>query len=423
MARLTTPLTDIKINTAKPKEKDYKLFDGGGLFLLIKKNGSKSWRMKFNKLNGKETIATFGNYPVISLKEARHRREELKKLLSQGIDPAEEKQKKKIILQSGNTFKLVSLQWIKSYQKEEAISSLTTNARINRLEKYVFPAIGNNVINTLSLKDFITILNNIKKTGVQHVASRVRSDIISIMRYAVINNIIDTNPTIDLVGIKLSSKINHHPTLPIEQLGSLINKITNAHLHPVTKLTTLINIHLFIRSSELRFARWSEIDFTNKVWIIPEKRELIADIKFSDRGAKMMTSHLVPLSSQVVKMLKDIKRYTGDSQFIFTLNNIKPIHKQIINNVLRKLDYDTKTEICGHGFRSLACSALIESGLFSEDAIERQMSHMERNNVRAAYIHKAKHLEERIKIMQWWSNYIEHSRDNGYIAPYQFKNK
>lgn len=134
-----------------------------------------------------------------------------------------------------------------------------------------------------------------------------------------------------------------------------------------------------------------------------------------------MTSHLVPLSDQVLQLFTELKAITGEYELIFTYNGQKPISENAINEALRKVGYDTKTEICGHGFRSLACSALIESGLFSEDAIERQMSHMERNNVRAAYIHKAKHLDERINIMHWWSSYIEHSRDNGYIAPYQFK--
>lgn len=241
------------------------------------------------------------------------------------------------------------------------------------------------------------------------------------MRLAVIKGIITTNPALDLVGLDIERKSDHRPALNIERLQELTQRLYNYPHYPVTKYALLITLHTFVRSSELRFARWNEIDFTNKLWTIPESREAIQGVRYADRGAKMMTSHLVPLSDQAIQLLTELKQITGEYDLIFTYNGHKPISENAINEALRKLDYDTKTEICGHGFRSLACSALIESGLFSEDAIERQMSHMERNNVRAAYIHKAKHLEERINIMQWWSNYIEYSRDHGYIAPYQFK--
>ncbi|MEC3929353.1 site-specific integrase, partial [Citrobacter braakii] len=178
-------------------------------------------------------------------------------------------------------------------------------------------------------------------------------------------------------------------------------------------------INVFLRSSELRLARWDEFNLRTRIWTVPPQREAIEGVRFSERGAKMKDEHLVPLSQQAVALLKQIKKLTGDSVFVFpsvrTLD--KPMSENTINKALRTIGYDTKTEICGHGFRTMACSALNEAELWSEDVIERQMSHQERNGVRAAYIHKARHLEARIEMMQWWSDYLDTCRE-GYIPPY-----
>lgn len=421
MAILINPLSDIKVSSAKPKDKDYKLFDGGGLFLLVKKNGVKSWRMKFNKPNGKESVTAFGNYPTLSLKEAREKREKVKELLLKGIDPIEQKSKDKAVLNTGNTFEKVARSWIKQTEYEKNWKPINTNKVTRGIELHLLPMLGNRLINTITFKDLIPPVQKLIDEGLLDVASRIRRQLVEIMRHAVFKGLIETNPAVDLVGLKIAPKSTHRASLSIEQLQELASRLYGYPHYPVTRYALLITLHTFVRSSELRFARWSEIDFANKLWVIPESRESIEGVRFADRGAKMMTAHLVPLSDQVLQLFTELKAITGEYELIFTYNGQKPISENAINEALRKVGYDTKTEICGHGFRSLACSALIESGLFSEDAIERQMSHMERNNVRAAYIHKAKHLDERVNIMQWWSNYIEHSRDNGYIAPYQFK--
>lgn len=185
----------------------------------------------------------------------------------------------------------------------------------------------------------------------------------------------------------------------------------------VVKVTLLV----FIRSSELRFARWDEIDFDNAMWTIPAEREAIDGVKYSHCGSKMRTPHLVPLSRQAIKILKQIYQFSGNHDLIFIddHNPRKPMSENTVNNALRMMGYDTKTEVCGHGFRTMACSSLIESGLWSKDAVERQMSHQERNSVRADYIHKAEHIEERRLMVQWWADYLDANREKG-ITPFDY---
>ncbi|EGX6618172.1 site-specific integrase, partial [Salmonella enterica] len=192
----------------------------------------------------------------------------------------------------------------------------------------------------------------------------------------------------------------------------------------LTRYALKLSLLFFVRSSELRFARWSEIDWQQKLWIIPEEREQIENVRFSHRGAKMKTQHIVPLSDQAIAVLKQIEALSGHLAFIFPgeYDQDKCMSDNTINKALRVMGYDTKKEICGHGFRAMACSALSESGLWSKEAIEKQMSHQERNSVRAAYIHKAEYLEERIAMMQWWADYLD-ANTAGYISPYQFASR
>ncbi|EHQ7797709.1 site-specific integrase, partial [Salmonella enterica] len=187
----------------------------------------------------------------------------------------------------------------------------------------------------------------------------------------------------------------------------------------LTRLAVVLTLHLFIRSSELRFARWSDIDFRHKIWNIPATRETIEKVRFSGRGAKMRTPHIVPLSRQAIAILKQIHEICGHLELVFPgdHNPYKPMSENTVNRALRLMGHDTKADVCGHGFRAMACSALVESELWSRDAVERQMSHQERNSVRAAYIHKAEHLDACKAMMQWWSDYLDSSRE-GYIAPY-----
>jgi integrase len=239
------------------------------------------------------------------------------------------------------------------------------------------------------------------------------------MRHAVQQGIIKYNPAFDLGGVVTLIVTQHLPALPLRHLPELLVNIENYKGRVLTRLALNLNLHVFLRSSELRFARWEELDLKAHIWTVPAQREAVKGVRFSERGAKMKDEHLVPLSNQAVALLKQINALTGESVFVFpgTYTPEKPMSENTINKALRTIGYDTKTEICGHGFRTLACSALNESGLWSKDAIERQMSHKERNGVRAAYVHKAEHLEARMGMMQWWSDYLDVNRES-YVAPY-----
>ncbi len=213
----------------------------------------------------------------------------------------------------------------------------------------------------------------------------------------------------------------HRPALDLSRLPELLSRIDSYKGQPVTRLAVMLNLLVFIRSSELRYARWSEIDIDNAMWTIPAEREPLPGVKFSHRGSKMRTPHLVPLSKQAVAILAELQTWAGENSLIFTgaHDPRKPISENTVNKALRVMGYDTTQDVCGYGFRAMACSALIESGLWSRDAVERQMSHQERNGVRAAYIHKAEHLEERRLMLQWWADFLDANREK-FISPFEY---
>ncbi len=421
MARLVVPLTERKCSAAKPQERDYKLFDGGGLFLLVKKTGIKTWRLKFRKPDGKESVITFGNYPKISLKKAREYREQTKDVIASGLDPIQVR-KDKATKNKTDTFKEIAISWYNQANKEKKWKQNHANTIMRSIEMYLLPHLGSKQVQTLTLKDLAKPIQQVTELGFLQVALRLRQITIAIMRHAVFKGILNTNPALDLVALTIRPLSVHRPALPLSQLGELVKSLENYSGQPIIKLTILLALHVFVRSSELRFARWCEIDLKKALWRIPASRKVISNIKNSERGAKMKTDHIVPLSPQAVNILKRIKELTGQYELVFTNNGKKPISSTTLNYVLRQQGYCTQKDICLHGFRTMACSALVESGLFSRDAIERQMSHRERSSVRAAYIHLAEHLNERRKMLVWWSSYIEKNKKR-YIPPYDFNLK
>lgn len=375
---------------------------------------------------GKQKLFSIGVYPTVSLSDARQRRDEARRLLAQGIDPNAKKQAevKELKAKRDNTrsFRTVAKAWFATKTKW---SDDYGDAVWKRLETYVFPVIGDKDVAELDTGDLLVPVKKVEALGYLEVAMRIQQYITAILRHAVQQKLIRHNPAYDMEGAVQKPQTEHRPALELEEIPQLLNKIAEYKGRRLTILAIQLNLMIFIRSSELRFARWSEIDFKSKLWVIPEQREAIENVKHSTRGAKMKRKHFVPLCKQAMKILKEIRQLTyeegQDDGLIFTgcYDSFKPMSENTINKALRNMGYDTKQDICGHGFRTLACSALIESGLWSEDAVELQMSHKESNSVRAAYTHKAKHLEQRRLMLQWWADFLD-ANSNDMVRPFEF---
>ncbi|HHO0368809.1 TPA: tyrosine-type recombinase/integrase [Morganella morganii] len=411
-------LSDVKVRSAKPEAKAYKLTDGDGMVLLVHPNGSKYWRLRY-RFGGKEKMLALGKYPEVSLADARARRDEARKLLANGVDPSENKKAVKVEQeQEAITFEVVAREWHASNQKWSASHSARV---LKSLEDNLFAAIGKRNIAELKTRDLLVPIKAVESSGRLEVAARLQQRTTAIMRFAVQSGLIDYNPAQEIAGAVATAKRKHRAALDLERIPELLHRIDHYSGRPLTRWATELTLLIFIRSSELRFARWSEIDFEASIWTIPPEREPIPGVKHSHRGSKMRTTHLVPLSTQALAILKQIKQFSGahDLIFIGDHDSHKPMSENTVNSALRVMGYDTKVEVCGHGFRTMACSSLIESGLWSRDAVERQMSHMERNSVRAAYIHKAEHLEERRLMLQWWADFLDANREKG-VSPFEY---
>lgn len=411
-------LTDTKVRSAKPEAKEYSLVDGDGMFLLIHPNGSKYWRFRF-RFGGKQHLMAFGVYPETSLADARQKREEARRLVAAGVDPREhkravkEEQAKEVI-----TFESVAREWHASNQKW---SESHSGRVLKSLEDNLFDAIGKRNIAELKTRDLLIPIKAVEMSGRLEVAARLQQRTTAIMRFAVQSGLIDYNPAQEIAGAVATAKRQHRAALELNRIPELLHRIDSYTGRSLTRLAVELTLLVFIRSSELRFARWSEVDFETAMWTIPGEREPLEGVKHSHRGSKMRTPHLVPLSRQALTILEQIKRMSGNRELIFVGDHDprKPMSENTVNKALRVMGYDTKVEVCGHGFRTMACSSLIESGMWSKDAVERQMSHQERNSVRAAYIHKAEHLGERRLMLQWWADYLDANREKG-VSPFDF---
>ena len=410
-------LTDIKVRTAKPTDKQYKLTDGNGMHLLVHPNGSRYWRLQY-RFGGKQKMLALGVYPEVSLADARARRDEARKLLANSIDPGDKKKNDKVEQEEARTFEQLAIEWHATNKKWSEEHSRRV---LKSLEVNLFPAIGKRNIIDLKTRDLLAPIKAVELSGRLEVAARLQQRTTAIMRYAVQSGLLDYNPAQEMAGAVASSNRQHRPALELRRTPELLQRIDSYTGRPLTRLAVELTLLVFIRSSELRFARWSEIDFETSMWTIPAEREVIEGVKHSQRGSKMRTPHLVPLSRQALAILKQVHKLSGDRDFVFIgdHDHRKPMSENTVNKALRVMGYDTKVEVCGHGFRTMACSSLIESGLWSRDAVERQMSHMERNSVRAAYIHKAEHLDERRLMLQWWADFLDVNRE-GVVSPFDF---
>lgn len=426
MAIKVKPLTDTKCSSAKPRDTEYPLHDGDGLYLLVRPSGTKSWQFRYKKKPiRKETKITLGTYPELSLAKAREYRSTYRTMLAEGLDPKEQKDLQNRKNDNQHTFKKITLAWLDAYTKKADLDNETKHKRLRKFENHVFPVIKDKLIEKITLKELMILLNDIYEKSADH-AQRIRADLVSIYAYALQHGFIETNIARDLKDtLDLSAPKKHRATFEsLDEIPNLIKGINQDTGHFLTKSCLKLILHTFLRSSEVRYARWTEIDFKKKEWRVPARRNLIQGIKYSNRGAKSKREHLVPLSAQAIKILQEIHVYSGNCEHVFPSPYDKKnfLSGEAPNHALRRMGYG-KGEICLHGFRTLARSALAEMGLFQRDALEKQMSHIEENDTVGAYTHIAEYLEERKKIMSVWSDWLAEVETNSYISPHDYAHK
>jgi integrase len=388
------PLSDIAIRRAKPTDKSFKIADGGGMYLLVHPNGSKYWRLKY-RFAGKEKTLALGIYPHISLSVARDKRDEAKKLLANGIDPGERKQAKKVEerQRSANTFEAVAREW---HQKQATKWAPKSSQRILRLlERNIFPAVGNSPIAQITAADFLIALQKIEARGNIETAHRAMQICGRIFRYAIATGRTQADLSLVLKGALTPVKEKHHASITDpKRIKDLLRALDGYSGSFITQQALRLAPLLFVRPGELRHAEWSEINFDTAEWRIAAGK------------MKMKAVHLVPLSTQALSILRDLQPHTGGGRYVFpgVRTPSRPMSENTVNAALRRLGYD-KDEMTGHGFRSMASTILHEQG-WPHEAIERQLSHAERNKISAAYNY-AEHLPKRREMMQAWADYLD----------------
>ncbi len=387
-------LTDIKVRSLKARDRQYKVTDGRGLFLVITPTGSKYWRFRYRFADREKSLA-IGVYPDISLAEARDKAHEARKLLANDKDPGAEKQSKKraMKLAAQNTFEMVAREW---FQKNSTQWVDSHGERIiRRLEKDVFPWLGKRPITEISAPEILSVLQRIENRGANETAHRTHQNFGQIFRYAIAAGYAENDPSPHLRGALKPVQQRHHASITDpKKIGELLRAINSYEGFFVTKCALQLAPLFFVRPGELRKAEWSEFDFQNAEWRIPASK------------MKMRELHIVPLSTQAVAILQELHILTGNGQYVFpsVRTSKRPMSENTVTGALRRLGY-TSDEMTGHGFRSMACTILNEQG-WNRDAIERQLAHAERNNIRAAYNY-AEYLPERRKMMQAWADYLD----------------
>ena len=397
-------LTDTVTRNAKPGEKPLKLFDGKGLFLLVNKTGGKLWRLKY-RFEGKEKLLALGAYPDVRLIEARQRRDKARALLAEGIDPGEARKADKQAREraAANRFEAVAREWHE--KREHTLAKKHAVDIVRRLERNLFPDLGNRPIDAIEAPDLLATVRKIEARGAHDLAHRVLAISGQIFRYGIATGRCRRDPAADLRGALTPHAAKHQPAIRPEDLPELLRKIDAYDGEALTKLALQLMAATFVRTSELIGARWDEIDEESALWAIPAER------------MKMKTEHLVPLSQQALTLLKHIQPLAGRSAFVFPgRNRDKPISNNTMLYALYRMGY--KGRMTGHGFRAVASTLLNESGLFRSDVVERQLAHEERNQIRAAY-NRAEYLEERRELMQWWGDYLEHAQKGGKVVPFR----
>ena len=389
-------LTNIQIFNIKPRDKSYKLFDSEGLYLQVNPTGSKCWRLKY-RFNKKERTLSFGQYPEVSLSEAREARSVAKKNLSAGKDPNAVKKAKlhQNNVDGSNTFEFIATEWHQKYKVKWVDK---TSARIiNLLKRYIFPFIGNIPITRLKASDVLSAIQKIESQGKVDTAHRALQVCGQIFRFAIATDRGSIDFSSVLKGALTPVKVKHHSSItsPVN-FGRLLIDIDNYEGAYLTQQALKLAPLVFVRQGELRHAEWADINFEKKEWRIPAEK------------MKMRVVHIIPLSKQALLILQDIKNQAGASKYLFPcVTSIKrPMSANTVNMALKRMGY--KDRHTAHGFRSTASTILHEQG-WAHDVIELQLAHKVGNAVAAAYNY-ATYIPERQKMMQHWADYQDNLR-------------
>ncbi|OVZ87307.1 integrase [Yersinia frederiksenii] len=386
-----------QVETAKPKDKAYKLADGGGLYLLVNTNGSRYWRLKY-RFVGKEKLLAVGVYPDVSLAVARVKRDEAKKIVAGGGDPSQNKQQEKLARQgeATNTFEAITREW---YQRRyDRWSESYRLEMMSTFERDVFPYIGYRPIKEIKPLELMVVLSKLEKRGATEKMRKVRQRCGEVWKYAIITGRAEYNPAPDLASAFAPHKREHYPHLTINEIPEFLSSLASYSGSMLVKLAMRLLILTGTRPGELRQAEWAEFDFDNALWEIPAVR------------MKMRRPHMVPLPDQAITILKQIQPISGRYQFVFPgrIQHSKPISEMTLNVLIRRIGYGGRAT--GHGFRHTMSTILHEQG-FNTAWIETQLAHVDKNSIRGTYNH-AQYLDGRREMLQWYADYMD-SLENG----------
>ncbi len=392
------PLTELKIKALKPKEKLYRVADGDCLYLEVNPKGGKYWRMNF-RIEGKRDQLTFGPYPRVSLKEARILRNDARKLITQGVNPADVKRREKVMkaISKENDFESIAREW--HSQNHHKWSEAHAKTILTRLEANIFPAIGHLPIRDIRAPEVLSAVRVLEAKGNRDLAHRQLQHCGQIFRYAIATDRAEFDVTMNLKGALQPVKSSNYAHLKESQLPKFLKELNQYESkyngNPLTKLGFQLLILTFLRPGEIRGAEWSEIDFEKKQWRIPSER------------MKMDAPHIIPLCIQSLTVLKKLYAISGESYSGYVFPSMSNPRKTMSDGTflraIKNMGY--RGETTAHGFRHTASTILNENS-FNRDWIEAQLSHGERDQVRAAYNH-AEYLPQRAEMMQWWGDYLE----------------
>jgi integrase len=406
MPKRVMPLSDVAVKNAKSKKEEYGMFDGGGLYLLVTPSGGKLWRLKY-RIEGKGKLLALGAYPEVSLADARQRREDARRLLANGADPgAVKKAQKQAKTEETETFELIAREWHTKFKQQW--SECHTKTTLSRLEHDLFPWLGNRPIKDIKAPELLATLRRAENRGCLELAHRLRTISGQVMRYAVATGRAERDPSGDLRGALPTPPEKHYAALTDpKEVADLLRAIDGYKGGIIVKSALKIIPMLMVRPGELRHAEWSEINLDEAVWNIPAGK------------MKMKVAHIVPLSTQAIEILAEMKPLTGNGKFIFPSirSFARPMSENTINATLRSIGYEGE-RMTGHGFRAMARTILDEVLQVRPDFIEHQLAHAVRDPNGRAY-NRTAHLAERRKMMQTWADYLDGLKAGATVIPFK----